>query len=160
MTGKPVYIGCAADVVAGKGGVGDRQETCNIESAAAAFDYGVVFECGTVNVADAVGIQGNGATPVAGVVLFKERVAANGQDRSCVPVKEDGTAVAAPICCGSAVACFVSGKGVGAADIERAFLIEDGAAVSFFGIVAGEGIGAGEIQCSGKKPDRTAAGVF
>ena len=160
MTGKPVYIGCAADVVAGKGGVGDRQETCNIESAAAAFDYGVVFECGTVNVADAVGIQGNGATPVAGVVPFKKRIAGDRQDAGCGLMNKDRTAVAAPICCGSAVACFVSGKGVGAADIERTFLVVDGTAVAFYGIVVGEGIGAGEIQCSGKKPDRTAAGVF
>ena len=160
MIGKPVYIGCAADIVAGECGICDRYIPCHINCAAAASACGVIFECGTVNVADAVGIQGNGATPVAGVVLFKKRIAGDRQDAGCGLMNKDGTAVAAIICCGSAVACFVAGKGVGAADIERAFLIEDGAAVSFFGIVAGERIGSGEIHCSGKKPDRTAAGVF
>ena len=84
MIGKRVYIGCAVDIVAGKGGVGDRQETCNIESTAAASACGVVSECGTVNVAGAVIIvQRKGTTPVAGTVAFKKCPAGNGQGVCC-----------------------------------------------------------------------------
>ena len=160
MIGKRVYIGCAADIVAGECGVGDRYISCHINCAAAAFGRGVVLERGTINEVGAVIVQRKGTTPVTGAVAFKKCPAGNGHGVCCCIVKEDRTAVAAPICCGSAVACFVAGKGVGAADIDRAFLTVDGTTVAFYGIVSGVRIGSGEIQCSGKKPDRTAAGVF